>query len=376
VKKVPARFTLIVLLLAAPALHAQEFYSEMLQRGVSDALRGSWAKAANELRIASFGAINDLQQYQTAQVYLTVANERLGRTEDARAAAVKAVQAERLSPAYAGASIDPSIRQAFDQLLPKLLTAERYAGLPAFSKGRATVAQAVAPPMPMPQVAAPAPAPPPVPVPVPAASITPPPTPAPKFVPPPAAAPAIAKPVQQRPAPQPPAPQPPPQPQPQPAVTQRVAAQVPPPQPVVPQPATIQSPLAAAARRSPSQSSFFADFAPRVAEAQRLLNEGKMLAARQAFLGIARTTDAPRSALLDAAKGLSQTNAWNDSSVLYSKLFPLQKGEESHYFYEAVNRFELGEVATARDLLHRALPFVGNSREVAIYRGRIEGTVQ
>ncbi|HWS73071.1 MAG TPA: hypothetical protein VN605_13215, partial [Thermoanaerobaculia bacterium] len=82
------------------------------------------------------------------------------------------------------------------------------------------------------------------------------------------------------------------------------------------------------------------------------------------------------SALLDAAKGLSQTDAWSDSSSLYAKLFPLQKGEEPHYFYEAVNRFELGEIATARDLLHRALPYVGNSREVAIYRGRIEGTVQ
>jgi hypothetical protein len=157
-------------------------------------------------------------------------------------------------------------------------------------------------------------------------------------------------------------PVPAPQPQPQPQAAP------------VPQPATTtRSPLAAAARRTPSQST---DFPARVAEAQRLLNEGKMIAARQAFLAIARSTDAPRAALLDAAKGLSQTDGWSDSTAVYAKLFPLQKGEELHYFYEAVNRFELGEVTAARDLLKRALPYVSNSREVANYRGRIEGTVQ
>jgi outer membrane biosynthesis protein TonB len=338
VKKVPAALTLAVLLLAAPALQAQEFYSDMLQRGISDTLRGAWAKAANELRIAAFGSIGDMTQYQTAQVYLAIVSDRLGREADARSAATKALQAERISPVYTRATIDGATRQSFEQLLPKLLTVDHYAGLSAFSRARGTsVAQAAPVPMPQPQVATPAP------VPVPVSRPVPPPAPV----------------LQPRPAPAP-----------APVPVKAV------PQPVAPQPQPNASPLAAAARRAPSQSSHFTDFAARIAEAQRLLNEGKMIAARQAFGAVARAAEAPRSALLDAAKGLSQTDAWSDSSALYAKLFPLQKGEEPHYFYEAVNRFELGEIATARDLLHRALPYVGNSREVAAYRGRIEGTAQ
>ena len=359
-KKVPAQLTLALLLLAAPALQAQEFYSDLLQRGIIDTQRGSWAKAANELRIAAFGSMFDMSQYLTAQIYLAVVSDHLGREDDARAAVAKALQAERVSPVYAKAPIDASTRQAFEQLLPKLVTPDRYAGLSAFSRGRTTNVAQVAPvPMPPPTPVVQTPAPVPVSRPVPPPVVAP----EPKYVPPPA--PVMPKPVPQPPAPQPqhvvqtaPAPQPPPQPQRQ------------------PQPAMNASPLAAAARRAPSQSPHFADFAALVADAQRLLNEGKMIAARQAFGAIARTPEAPRSALLDAAKGLSQTDAWSDSTALYAKLFPLQKGEEPHYFYEAVNRFELGEIATARDLLHRALPYVGNSREVALYRGRIEGTVQ
>jgi hypothetical protein len=373
VNKVPAGLTLAVLLFAAPALHAQEFYSDLLQRGISDALSGTWAKAANELRIAAFGSVTDMKQYQTAQVYLAVVNDRLGRTEDARAAATKAVQAERISPVYATASIDAATRRSFEQLLPKLLTATRYAELPAFSRGSTTVAQVAPVPVPMPQAPVqpvpvrPAPV---QPAPMPVSRPVPPPAPAPKLVT--APAPSMARPLPQTPAPQRVTQAAPPRP-----ATAQPATLTAPPQPATPQPATVQSPLAAAAaRRAPSQSAHFADFAPRLAEAQRLLNEGKMIAARQAYLGIARTADAPRSALLEAAKGLSQTNAWTDSSIVYSKLFPLQKGEEPHYFYEAVNRFELGELTVARDLLSRALPFVGNSREVSMYRGRIEGTVQ
>src|SRR5207253_7304089 len=124
-----------------------------------------WTKAANELRIAAFGSISDMTQYQTAQVYLTVVSSRLGREDDARSAASKALQAERISPVYTKAPIDPATRQAFEQLLPKLLTADRYAGLTAFSHGRSTnVAQTA--PVPVPQLPASVPAPVPVPAPV------------------------------------------------------------------------------------------------------------------------------------------------------------------------------------------------------------------
>ena len=41
-------------------------------------------------------------------------------------------------------------------------------------------------------------------------------------------------------------------------------------------------------------------------------------------------------------------------------------------FIEAVNRYELGDVATARTLLKSALPALAPAAEVALYRPRIE----
>jgi hypothetical protein len=43
-----------------------------------------------------------------------------------------------------------------------------------------------------------------------------------------------------------------------------------------------------------------------------------------------------------------------------------------HMFYEAVNRYELGELNVARTLLKRALPALPASREVLLYRPKIE----
>jgi hypothetical protein len=43
-------------------------------------------------------------------------------------------------------------------------------------------------------------------------------------------------------------------------------------------------------------------------------------------------------------------------------------------FYEAVNRYEMGDYAIARKLLARALPSLPRTRDVELYRGRIEST--
>jgi hypothetical protein len=135
-----------------------------------------------------------------------------------------------------------------------------------------------------------------------------------------------------------------------------------------PMPATI-APVPAT---TPSAST--TDFATKLGDARKLLNEGKLIAARQAFVTLAQTPAAPRSVLLEAAQGLSETSAWYESSAIYVKLFPLKKGEEKYYLYEAINRYELGELSGARDFLARALPYVQNNRELAMYRSRIEAT--
>jgi hypothetical protein len=111
-----------------------------------------------------------------------------------------------------------------------------------------------------------------------------------------------------------------------------------------------------------------------LAEADRALRDGHIVAARDAYRRLAALPNLPRSIALGAARGLNQTTAYRDSSAAYQKLYPLHAGEEVDMFYEAVNRYEMGDYAIAKKLLARALPYLPQTRDVELYRGRIERT--
>jgi len=127
----------------------------------------------------------------------------------------------------------------------------------------------------------------------------------------------------------------------------------------------------AAARHAPSQSPLMADVNSKIAEAQKYLNEGRILAARDIYLQMSQAPALSRAQTLAIAMGLSHTSAWRESSAIYQRVFPLKSGEEMHMFYEAVNCYERGDVATARELLQRAGAALPATREVALYRSRI-----
>jgi hypothetical protein len=134
-----------------------------------------------------------------------------------------------------------------------------------------------------------------------------------------------------------------------------------------------ESPLVAAAKHQPSQAAMSSDPAAQIADAQRLLNEGKILAARQIYTRLGQLEGLSRATSLDVAKGLNQTSAWRESSLAYQKAMPFRAGEELHQFYEAVNRYELGDLAAARDLMTRALPALPVTRETSLYKAKILG---
>jgi outer membrane biosynthesis protein TonB len=171
--------------------------------------------------------------------------------------------------------------------------------------------------------------------------------------------------------------------QPQPSVpAQRTVSPAPQPQPIPETagsgrtlsaaPAQQDSPLVAASRRTPSATVGSNDVATRLAEAQSQLQQGKILAARAIYARLAAEESLPRATVLQVARGLNQVSAWIESSTEYARATPFVRGEEMHMFYEAVNRFELGDVRQARELLRRALPSLPATREVATYRARIE----
>jgi tetratricopeptide (TPR) repeat protein len=448
---------LLSLLIAGPVF-AQSFYETRFQSGVIDFNRGAYARAADELRVAAFGRVDDIPSYETAEIYLAVTSDRLERTEDARTSAMKVLQAERIKPSYKALQIPAAVRTAFEDLLPALLTREQLANVPAFAHlaSRAPEVQSGAP-----RATRKSAGPVPTPTKQPNVAVT-----APRHddkvepaTPQPAldygrlalervaagdeagarryaalafaaddtnanahaalaqiarahsawndvaehyavvrthrrltddeaaayflalvnigrladaagvrrtlsasvqARPEVHQAIQQiepKPAPQP-------QSQPQPIAP---AAAAPAPVPV-PVPA---APVPAPAAVSPAPATETEPIAEQLADVDGMVASGNIVGARTQLRRIAALPNLQRADRQALARALSQTALYAESSAQYRKTYPLKAGEETHMFYEAVNRFELGDYGLARQLITRALPALPQTPAILSYRDRI-----
>ena len=459
---------LLSLLSAVPAL-AQNFYEARFQTGVIDFNRGAYARAADELRVAAFGRVDDIPSYITAEVYLAVTNDRIEHAEDARVAAMKVLQAERITPSYAALKLPADVRASFEQLLPALLTRDQLSNVPVFAR-LASQAPAV-------QTGAPRPSR--------QTSVVPTPTKRPNVAvtapknddkvesqpPQPAldygrlalervaagdeagarryadlafaaddtnanahtalaqigrahkswndvaehyavvrtrrrltddetAAYLIAlirtghvadamgvrriasnavlsrpdvrdalQTIEPKAAPQPLASQPI---APQPVAPAPVPRQQPPapvPSPVTPAP--VPAPIVTAPVPQETAPRNDESVADQIAAAERMVAGGNIVGARTELRRIALLPNLQRIDRQSLARALSQTALYAESSAQYRKTYPLKAGEETHMFYEAVNRFELGDYSLARQLITRALPALPQTPAILAYRDRI-----
>ncbi len=446
--------TVLFVVFAAIPAFAQSFYEARFQSGVVDFNRASYARAVDELRVAAFGRVDDIPAYETAEIYLAVANDKLDRVEDARLATLKVAQAEQIKPSYAALQIPVELRTAFERLLPALLSREQLSNTPAFARF-ATQALSATTGTPTP-------------------SRLPPP-----IVPTPTKKPNVAVTVRKNDN-QAETPQPAldygrlalervaagdeagarryadlafaeddtnpnahaalaqigrahgawnevaehysvvrtrrrltndesaaylialvnigraadavgvrhslpasvldrpdvrealqtidPKPAPQPVVA------VPVPKPVQPapvQPAHLQPAPVPNIAPSPAPSSTTESVTAQIANAERMMETGNIVGARSELRRIALLPDLQRGERQALARALSQTALYAESSVQYRKTYPLKAGEESHMFYEAVNRYELGDYALARQLITRAMPALPQTPAIVAYRDRI-----
>lgn len=483
----------LIICLAAVTASAQSFYDARYLGGVTDFNRGAYVRAVDELRVAAFGRVDDLAAYEAAEIYLALASDKLDRAEDARQAALKVIQADRLNPVYVRLNIPPDVRSAFERLLPTLLTREQLAHAPAFAQfaGQAPAVQSDAPRL----TTRPRP-----PVPTPtrepnvavtvkknddkveapqdldygrmalervaagdeaggsryaalaladdntnvnahtalaqiayahrvwsdvaehyavvrtnrrltddeaavyfialtkinrnadALGVS-------RGLPPSVLSrndvrealrtlesnsspqPVVPQP-RVRPQPQPVAPQPvPPSPAPQPTVTSRAPA--PQPQPPAPQPRVTQQPAPMpvspvpqqAAAQPPASAPVVSIDAPaisvQISAAEKMLAQNNVVGARSELRRIAALPNLERPERLSLAKAMSQTALYAESSAQYRKAYPLKAGEEPHMFYEAVNRYQIGDYDLARQLMTRAMPALPQTPAILAYRDRI-----
>jgi hypothetical protein len=380
----------VAVLCAALSARAEDFYGDRLQRGIANYDRGNYAQAASDLRIAAFGLLDTPAEYERALIYQLLATAKLQRGDDSRQLAEKLVNAERVAPAYAKLQIPAGMREELESELPKLLRPAQLARAAAFAP---LASRATAAPQPAPQPPAPTRTP----------------------APPAPAGGAQAMALLQRGDE---------------AGARTMAEKVIDGDYTNALARTVLAILAGRRndwagvvehysivrtrrRLTPDETNTFimglvrtgrsvdatgverlrglqpfvarassATPAPtppptpaaQLAEADRALREGRIVPARDAYRRLAATAALPRDLALAAARGLNQTTAYRDSSAVYQKLYPLHAGEEVHMFYEAVNRYEMGDYAIAKKLLARALPYIPQSRDVELYRGRIERT--
>jgi hypothetical protein len=510
-------FGALITCLVAVSASAQNFYEARFLSGVTDFNRGAYARAVDELRVAAFGRVDEVAAYEAAEIYLALANDKLDHDEEARVAALKVTQADRLNPAYPQLAIPTEVRSAFEQLLPRLLTREQLSHSPSFARiaGQAPAVQSGTPrlstkprpPVPTPtkepnvattvkknndkveppqdldygrmalehvaagdeaggnryaglalgiddtnvnahtalaqiawahkawadvaehyavvrtrrrltddesaryfialtkisrtadalgvsrglppaalarsdvrealQTINPTPVPqPPVPQPriVQQPRVVPQPDPPARQPEPPSPVPqpttrqtTIPQPSARQPVPQPPAPQPPQPPAPQPPAPQPRIVQPPAQQPVsIPQPAA-QPSTPTPPRPSPDSP----PISMQISAAEKLLGQNDVVSARSELRRIAALPNLERSERLLLAKAMSQTALYAESSAQYRKTYPLQRGEEAHMFYEAVNRYQIGDYDLARQLMTRAMPALPQTPAILAYRDRI-----
>lgn len=329
------RFALLTLLLSAAAnavaATSTEFYSGLLQHGISSFHAERYPESTTYLKLAAFGFVDSIESYQTAQVYLTLAYDRLGDAEKARDAARRVIAAERIQRRFATLSLPAGVASSFDALVTSLLGGADAAYLkrpPPAVPAQAT-AQATAQ------------------------------TPVQTTVP-------QAQPVIEKPAEKPPE-KPPAKPVEKPVVK---PTEAPKPQPAPVRPAA-QPPASSAAKTLSAR-----DASALLVAGDRAVAAAQLPEARRAYRALLESPGVTREALIRVAEGLYRARDFEGALDAFAKIGTLRRGEEPYHYYMAVASYETGNFAKARSEMSAAIPFIEITPDVARYRARIEASAQ
>lgn len=291
-----------------------EFYVELLRRGVAEVEAGRHESAVTPLRLAAFGLIESIEQYETAQAYLVVALDRANQTEAAREAARRIVAAEKVERRFASLKLPAEIRTAFTASARKLLPA-----------GDVTALTAPAPPVTNAVTTTAKPAPPKVDEPRKVAE---------KPVEKPAEKPIekpIEKPVQK-------------------PVTPTQTA----PKPVTPVKPALDVPA-------------------RLAAGDRALAAANLAEGRKIYREVLEAGGHDHATWIRVAEGLYRSRDFAGALTAFQHVGALRTGEEAYRYYIAVAAYETGQFDRAKRELAAALPYIEITPDVQRYRSKIEG---
>lgn len=374
---------------ASPAAAAtqSEFYLSLLRRGVASYDASRYTDAAKQLRLAAFGLVDTIDQYQLAHMYLAMTLDKMGQKDRAADSARRVISAERVERKYGAAPA--AVRASFETVAAKLLTPAEIAMLrggpivpatpPQTSSTTTTTRPATTTP---PRTTTPAP--------IPAAQQP--------AVKPPATQPAtqprqdraVVTPPQQTTRSETAAPQTstttvpaPAKPKPEPAAAKPA---VKPPATTTPSTTTTSTPPRTAPATTPARPATTApaatapaprpltanEISARLATAERALAAANLTEARRAYRELLGAQGLDHDAMMRVAEGLYRARDFAGALTAFANLGALRRGEEPYRYYIAVAAFETGDRARAKRELAAALPYIEVTADVARYRTRIE----
>ena len=341
---------IVTALIAVCSLTAQTTVppADLLQRGRQHYRAGRYAEAANDLRAAADGLLTpeqmkayvstgqfaSLAQFETAIIYLTLADMKLGREADAREQLQRLSVAESIAPTYATLALSSEVAE-FPAIAQRLMPAMQLpantnvaAGPPA---GRVPAGE------PAPTSAAPMPAP---------------------------ATQAVSE-AEQRYIDQKIA-------EARAEIERRAQERIDAIQKAAQQEIAAARAAAAAAQSTPVKATDTAGVVGALHKAAVQANTGQVQDANAVYLRLAAAPGASRDVIAAAAVGLYRTGDFADALQAFQKLGPFARGEEDLRYYHAVTLFETGHYEEAKKELDCALPYIEMTDDVVRYQAKIE----
>ncbi|MDQ3281719.1 MAG: hypothetical protein M3Q69_09930, partial [Acidobacteriota bacterium] len=109
-------------------------------------------------------------------------------------------------------------------------------------------------------------------------------------------------------------------------------------------------------------------------EAEGFAEAGQLQEAASRFADVARSQNVSREVLAQAAIGLYRVGEYRDAAEAFRRIGTFGRGEEDLRYYHAVALYEVGEYEAAERELNCALPYIQLTEDVERYRLKIEQT--
>ena len=123
----------VIMTWAATVRGADVFYDQRFEAGKAALASQRHLEAAEQLRIAAFGFLDEPKRLSETLAMLTIAHAALGRTAEVEIALQRFVEIEKQFGAYNGNALDPALRTRFEAILVRALPTATLAAIPTLA---------------------------------------------------------------------------------------------------------------------------------------------------------------------------------------------------------------------------------------------------